>query len=59
MRGPQADWRGHVIVCGLPGVGLRIVERLALSGVPVVVVDDNPLKLFAHHPARATCHRAN
>jgi len=36
------DWRGHVIVCGLPGVGLRIVEQLALSGVPAVVVDDNP-----------------
>jgi len=31
-----------VIVCGLPGVGLRIVEQLALSGVPAVVVDDHP-----------------
>jgi Trk K+ transport system NAD-binding subunit len=31
-----------VIVCGLPGVGLRIVEQLTLSGVPAVVVDDNP-----------------
>ena len=29
-----------MIVCGLPGVGLRIVEQLALSGVPAVVVDD-------------------
>jgi Trk K+ transport system NAD-binding subunit len=37
-----SDWRGHVIVCGLPGVGLRIVEQLMLSGVPAVVVDDNP-----------------
>jgi len=37
-----ADRRGHVIVCGLPGVGLRIVEELALSGVPAVVVDDAP-----------------
>ena len=36
------NWQGHVIVCGLPGVGLRIVEQLALSGVPAVVVDDNP-----------------
>lgn len=42
VGGPQADRRGHVIVCGLPGVGLRIVEQLALSGVPAVVVDDNP-----------------
>ena len=31
-----------MIVCGLPGVGLRIVEELALSGVPPVVVDDAP-----------------
>jgi Trk K+ transport system NAD-binding subunit len=37
-----AGWRGHVIVCGLHGVGLRIVEQLGLSGVPAVVVDDNP-----------------
>ncbi len=31
-----------MIVCGLAGVGLRIVEQLALSGVPAVVVDENP-----------------
>jgi Trk K+ transport system NAD-binding subunit len=31
-----------VIVCGLHGVGLRIVEQLNLSGVPAVVVDDDP-----------------
>ncbi len=31
-----------MIVCGLHGVGLRIVEQLNLSGVPAVVVDDNP-----------------
>ena len=37
-----ASWHGHVIVCGLHGVGLRIVEELSLSGVPAVVVDDNP-----------------
>src|SRR3984957_20302761 len=37
-----ADWRGHVIVCGLPGVGLPIVEELTLSGVPAVVIDDDP-----------------
>jgi len=40
--GAQADRRGHVIVCGLPGVGLRIVEQLTLSGVPAVVVADDP-----------------
>ena len=37
-----ADWRGHVIVCGLHGVGLRIVELLNSSGVPTVVIDDHP-----------------
>jgi Trk K+ transport system NAD-binding subunit len=37
-----ADWHGHVIVCGLRGVGLRIVEQLNLSGVPAVVLDDDP-----------------
>ena len=31
-----------MIVCGLHGVGLLIVEELSLSGVPAVVVDDNP-----------------
>jgi len=38
----DADRQGHVIVCGLPGVGLRIVEQLTLSGVPAVVIDDDP-----------------
>jgi Trk K+ transport system NAD-binding subunit len=37
-----ADWEGHVIVCGLQEVGLRIVEQLSQSGVPAVVVDDDP-----------------
>ncbi len=35
-----ANWRGHVIVCGLQGVGLRMVEQLHQAGVDVVVVDD-------------------
>jgi hypothetical protein len=42
MAGAYADWRGHVIVCGLRGVGLRIVEQLSLSWVPAVVIDDDP-----------------
>jgi Trk K+ transport system NAD-binding subunit len=42
MAGGYADWRGHVVVCGLRGVGLRIVEQLNLSGVPAVVIDDDP-----------------
>ena len=37
-----AGWHGHVIVCGLHGVGLRIVELLNASGVPTVVIDDHP-----------------
>ena len=42
MTGDYASWHGHVIVCGLHGVGLLIVEELSLSGVPAVVVDDHP-----------------
>ena len=36
-----------MIVCGLQGVGLRIVEQLALSGVPAVVIDESPPPLLA------------
>jgi Trk K+ transport system NAD-binding subunit len=43
----QAGSKGHVIVCGLPEVGLRIVEQLALSGVDAVVVDDSPAPALA------------
>ncbi len=39
---PVRHWRGHVIVCGLQGVGLRMVEQLDQAGVAVVVVDDEP-----------------
>jgi Trk K+ transport system NAD-binding subunit len=45
--GVQQARSGHVIVCGLEGVGLRIVEQLALSGVPTVVIDDNPVPALA------------
>lgn len=44
--------RGHVIVCGLDGVGLRTVEQLHLAGVPVVVVDDQPDPRLARIIAR-------
>jgi len=36
------DWTGHVIVCGLRGVGLRTVEQLHRAGARVAVVDDEP-----------------
>jgi Trk K+ transport system NAD-binding subunit len=36
-------WEGHVIVCGLQGVGLRMVEQLHQAGVGVVVVDEEPV----------------
>src|SRR4051794_41565147 len=36
------DGSGHVLVCGLHGLGLRIVEQLYLAGVQVVIVDDRP-----------------
>ena len=40
----RGSWQtdGHVIVCGLKGVGLRTVEQLHRNGVSVVVVDDDP-----------------
>ena len=42
MAEAEALWNdGHVIVCGLRGVGLRTVEQLHLSGLPVVVIDDD------------------
>jgi Trk K+ transport system NAD-binding subunit len=40
--GDPATWTGHVIVCGLHGVGLRTVEQLWSAGSRVVVVDDDP-----------------
>ena len=47
VGGVRVGRKGHVIVCGLPDLGLRIVEQLALSGVPAVVVDDNPAPALA------------
>jgi Trk K+ transport system NAD-binding subunit len=47
VGGALVGWQGHVIVCGLADVGLRIVEQLALSGVPAVVVDDDPAPALA------------
>lgn len=32
------DWLGHVIVCGVQGLGVRIVELLQSAGIRVVVV---------------------
>ena len=42
MGDQLGDLAGHVIVCGLHGVGVRVVELLQRAGVPVVVVDDHP-----------------
>ncbi|MFG2003322.1 potassium channel family protein [Spirillospora sp. NPDC048911] len=38
------DWSGHVIVWGLRGLGLRIVEQLREAGERVVVVDDEGIE---------------
>jgi Trk K+ transport system NAD-binding subunit len=38
---------GHVIVCGLQGVGLRTVEQFHLSGTQVIVVDEDADSRFA------------
>jgi len=32
------EWLGHVIVCGLQGLGVRVVELLQSAGIQVVVV---------------------
>ncbi len=42
-----AGLKGHVIVCGLPELGLRIVEQLALSGVLAVAVAEDPAPAIA------------
>jgi Trk K+ transport system NAD-binding subunit len=47
LTGQGEVMRDHVIVCGLQGVGLRIVEQLHLSGTPVMVVDDSADSRFA------------
>jgi Trk K+ transport system NAD-binding subunit len=39
---PTEESGGHVIVCGLQGVGLRMLEQLHQAGVGVVVIDDDP-----------------
>lgn len=35
-----AQWRGHVVVCGLNDEALRVVEQLVQAEVAAVVVDD-------------------
>ena len=42
MGSGHADWAGHVVVCGLHDVAFRIVEELRQSGVPTLVIDDDP-----------------
>lgn len=34
-----SDWQGHVIVCGLRGLGVRVVQLLQSADLRVVVVD--------------------
>lgn len=41
-RPTTAELTGHVIVCGLHGVGVRVVELLRRAGVTAVVVDHAP-----------------
>lgn len=40
--GADTEASGHVIVCGLHGVALRAVEQLHLSGVEVIIIDEDP-----------------
>ena len=36
------DMAGHVIVCGMQGLGVRVVELLRSAGIAAVVVGSNP-----------------
>ena len=40
MDADCTQWTGHVIVCGLEGLGMRTVEQLRLTGVRVAVIED-------------------
>jgi Trk K+ transport system NAD-binding subunit len=42
------DRQGHVIVCGLHDVGMRVVEQLCIAGERVVVLDDDPDPRLLH-----------
>jgi Trk K+ transport system NAD-binding subunit len=42
LEGGRAAASGHVIVCGLHDVGLRVIEQLVAAGERVVVVDVDP-----------------
>jgi Trk K+ transport system NAD-binding subunit len=48
MTNVDSGMSGHVIVCGLQGVGLRTVEQFHLSGTQVIVVDEDADARFAH-----------
>ncbi len=43
---------GHVIVCGLGGIGMRIVEQLHRAGEPVTVLEE-----YADHTQLDVVHR--
>ncbi|HTU76167.1 MAG TPA: NAD-binding protein [Trebonia sp.] len=47
MGSGHAEWAGHVVVCGLHDVAFRIVEELTQSGVPTLVIEDDPDRRLA------------
>lgn len=47
MPGPIDDLTGHVIVCGLRNLGIRVAEQLHLSGSAAVAVDENADRVAA------------
>ncbi|MGB0564193.1 MAG: potassium channel family protein [Spirulinaceae cyanobacterium] len=44
----QVPRRNHYVVCGLGGVGFRIVQQLCRQGHRVVVLESNPDNRFIH-----------
>ena len=45
MANKFPDMRGHTIVCGYGTVGAKVVDVLAESNVPFVVIDSDPKKV--------------
>lgn len=38
--------RGHIIVCGLGRVGVRVVSRLIIAGIPVIAIEQDATNPF-------------
>ena len=46
MKVMASTYRDHVILCGLGKLGIRVLEHLVASGIPVVVLERDPENRF-------------